>query len=178
MLIALCISIISVAAIIFYSRRLFRYLAHLQEVQYNRKQFKNWLVANGVYDRKGSAIATVAALAIELTKEKIIISLIISLVGAIALIWLGFWEPDPRKIGVPSETGEFRLQATERATKLYNLALSIYSIVLILVILGAYALGADDDMAVYWLIVIFSIQSSPVWLLIASTLAKSKNRTF
>lgn len=162
MLIALSISIISIAAIIFFSRRLFRYLCHFQEFRYNRSQFKHWLVTNSVYDRKGSAIATVAALIIELTKEKILISLTVSIVGAIALIWLGFWEPDPRKVGV------FRLQATERATQLYNLTLSIYSILLILGNLGAYALGADDDIAVYWLIVIFAIQSSPIWLLLAS----------
>jgi hypothetical protein len=121
-------------------------------------------VTNSVYDRKGSTIATVAALVIELTKEKILISLTVSIVGAIALIWLGFWEPDPRK------SGSFKLQTTRRATQLYNLTLGIYSIFLILVNLGAYALGAGDDIAVYWLIVIFAIQSSPVWLLVASNI--------
>jgi hypothetical protein len=107
-----------------------------------------------------------AAITIELTKEKILISLVVSICGAIALIWLGFWEPDPRKVGA------FKLQATERATKLYNLTLGIYSILLMLANLGAYALGADDDIAVYWLIVIFAIQSSPIWLVLASSVKK------
>jgi hypothetical protein len=163
MLIALSISIISAAAILFFGRRLFRYLYHFQAVGYSHERFKSWLTLNGVYDRKGSAICTVAALAIELTKEKILISLIVSIVAAIALIWLGFWEPDPRKVGAS------RLKVTERATKLYNLTLSIYSILLILMNVGAYALGANDDIAVYWLIVIFAIQSSPIWLLLASS---------
>jgi hypothetical protein len=172
MLIALSISVISIGAIIFFSRRLFRYLCHFQEVRYSKRRFRTWLVTNGVYDRKGSAIATVAAITIELTKEKILISLSISIIGAIALIWLGFWEPDPRKIGILGKTGEYKLQVTARAMRLYNIALGIYSICLILINVGAYALGADDDIAVYWLIVIFAIQSSPIWLLLASHFRK------
>jgi hypothetical protein len=166
MLIALSISIICAAAIIFFSRRLFRYLCHFQEVKYNRAQFSNWLVANGIYDKKGSAIATIAALGIELTKEKILISLTISIVAAIATIWLVYWEEDPRK----SEC--LQLEATAQAIALYDLSLSLYSICLIVVMVATYLLGAGDDIACYWLVVIFAIQSSPVWLFIASNLLR------
>lgn len=166
MLIALSISIVCAAAIIFFSRRLLRYLCHFQEVKYDRAQFSNWLVTNGVYDRKGSAIATIAALAIELTKEKILISLAISIIAAIAMIWLGYWEADPRK------TGFLQLEETEQAISLYNLSLSLYSICLIVVTIATYLLGADDDIACYWLVVIFAIQSSPTWLFIASNLLR------
>jgi UDP-N-acetylmuramoyl-tripeptide--D-alanyl-D-alanine ligase len=172
MLIALSVVIISAAAIIFFSRRLFRYLCHFQELKYSRREFRSWLVTNGIYDKKGSSIATFAALAIELTHEKLVLSLIISILGAVGLVWLGFWEPDPRKVGIEIESGVFKLQPTDRATKIYNLALGLYSICFILVTVGIYALGADDDIACYWLIVIFAIQSSPIWLLFASTLAK------
>lgn len=166
MLITLCISVISVAAIIFFSRRLLRYLCHFQEFGYSKRQFKTWLVTNGVYDRKGSAIATIAALAIELTKEKIFISLGVSIVGAIALVWLGFWEPDPRKVGL------YKLEVTDRATKIYNLALGIYSIAFIFTTVSVYALGANDDIACYWLVVIVAIQSSPIWLFLANNWTK------
>jgi hypothetical protein len=166
MLIALSISIICTAAIIFFSRRLFRYLCHFQEVKYSRAQFSNWLVTNGIYDKKGSAISTIAALAIELTKEKILISLAVSMLGAIAMIWLGYWEADPRKPGF------LQLEATAQAIALYNLSLSLYSICLIVVMVATYALGAGDDIACYWLVVIFAIQSSPTWLFIASNLLK------
>ena len=67
MLTALSLSLISAAAIIFFSRRLLRYLRNFQEGGYSRMQFTNWVIANGIYDKKGSLIATIAALSLELT---------------------------------------------------------------------------------------------------------------
>ena len=164
MLIALSLSIVSTAAIVFFSRRLMCYLRHFQEVNYDKKQFKNWMLENGIYDKKGSLIAAIAALIIELTKEQILISLIISAIAGVGLVWLALWEDDPRKDGFPL------LQPTRKATKIYNLALGCYSILMVIAVVTGYALGADDDIAVYWLIVIIAIQSSPIWLLLSTSL--------
>ncbi len=119
---------------------------------------------NNIYDRKGSLIATIAALAIELTKEQLVVSSIISILGAIALIYLGFWESDPRL----SES--VKLDETTRSQKIYHLSLSYYSIGLVIAIVTIYALGADNNIACYWLIAIIAIQSAPIWLLLASSL--------
>jgi hypothetical protein len=165
MLTALAISLISAAAIIFFSRRLLRYLCHFQECEYNRKQFRNWLLENSIYDRKGSLIATIVAIVLELIEGRnIFISLFICTIGAIALVWLSLWEDDPRKIG------SVTLKTTEQAAKMYNLALGLYSISLPLAIVCVYKLGAGGDLACYWLVVIVAIQSSPLWLFFASTL--------
>jgi UDP-N-acetylmuramoyl-tripeptide--D-alanyl-D-alanine ligase len=168
MLTALSISLVSASAIIFFSRRLLRYLRHFQEGEYSRRQFANWVIANGIYDKKGSLIATIAALALELTEESglIFIALVICTISSCALVWLALWENDPREVRV----GGFRLQPTPRATAVYNLALSLYSIVLTFTIVSTYKLGAGDDIACYWLVVIVAIQSSPIWLVLASTL--------
>jgi hypothetical protein len=163
---ALSLSIISAAAIMFFSRRLLCYMRHFQEGGYSRRQLKNWVITNGVYDKKGSLIATIAALMLELTEEvKVVgIGLVICAIAAISLICLGLWENDPRKFGT------FKLQTTSQATATYNLALALYSIALVIVVVSVYKLGARDDIACYWLVVIVAIQSSPIWLVLASTL--------
>ena len=146
----------------FFSRRLLRYLWILQRDGYGRRKFGNGLMENNIYDRKGSLIATIAALAIELTREQLVISSIISILAAISLVYLGFWEGDPRG----SES--VKLVATDRSRKIYNLSLSFYSIATIVAIVSAYALGADDGIACYWLIAIIAIQSSPIWIVLAT----------
>ncbi len=166
MLIALSLSIISAGAIVFFSRRLLCYLRHFQEVDYCKKNFKNWLLENGIYDKKGSMIAAGAALSIELTKEKILLSLLISVIASAGLVWLSLAENDPRK------TGSFKLQATQKSTGIYNIALGVYSILLVSSILSVYQLGADDDIACYWLVVIIAIQSSPILLVLSNSIHK------
>jgi hypothetical protein len=162
MLTALSLSAISAAAIMFYSRRLLCYLRHFQDNEYDPKLFRSWLVANGVYDRKGSFIATIAALILEISKEHDLNSLLICTFASVALIWMGMKEVDPCKAGHPI------LQPTQQARSIYHLGLNLYSIFLIGCIATVYFISADDDMAAYWLVVIVAIQSSPVWLLLAN----------
>jgi UDP-N-acetylmuramoyl-tripeptide--D-alanyl-D-alanine ligase len=169
MLIAFSISIVSAAAIIFFGHRLLCYLRHFQLGGYSRIQFKNWVVANGIYDKKGSLIATVTALLLELTEEKnLVVSVVICTIGAAALVWLSIWEKDPRELELN------KLQPTAKATAIYNLALGLYSIAFPLVVIGVYQLGAGDDIACYWLVTIAAIQSSPMWLVLASTILQKQ----
>jgi UDP-N-acetylmuramoyl-tripeptide--D-alanyl-D-alanine ligase len=168
MLTVLAISLISAAAIIFFSRRLLRYLCHFQECGYDRQQFKNWLFENNIYDRKGSLIATISAIVLELVESRnLLISLVVCTIAAVALVWLALWENDPRKVG------PVMLKTTAKATNIYNLALVLYSIALPLAIVCVYILGAKEDLACYWLVVIVAIQSSPLWLFFASTLLRN-----
>jgi hypothetical protein len=166
MLIALSIAIISIGAILFFSRRLLCYLRHFQEFDYSKNQFKGWILENGIYDKKGSGIAAIAALAIELTKEKIVLSLLISTIATIGLIWISLTEYNPM------ETGSFKLQITKQAHGIYNIALGLYSILVVVIFWATYLLGADDDIACYWLVVIIAIQSSPIWLILSNSLWK------
>jgi hypothetical protein len=161
---ALSLSFISAGAIIFFSRRLLCYLRHFQEGGYSRGQFKHWAIANKIYDKKGSLIATIAAFTIELTGETHVSCLVISIIAAVALIWLAFWENDPRKCG------PFQLQETQQAAAIYNLSLGLYSIAFPLAVFVTHAVGAGDEIACYWLLVILAIQSSPLWLVLASKL--------
>lgn len=164
MLTIFSLSFIAAASIVFFSRRLLRYLYHFQEGGYSRRYLKDWIVENGVYDKKGTLIAAIAAISIEFTGETQLLSLAISTFCAGCLIWLGFWEEDPRKVG------KIKLEPTERAIDIYNLTLTLYSIVFTLSMCGIYMFTEHEDLAPYWLTVIVGIQSSPIWLVIARTI--------
>jgi UDP-N-acetylmuramoyl-tripeptide--D-alanyl-D-alanine ligase len=165
MLIVLSISVIAAASIMFFSRRLLCYLRHFQDNQYNPTLFKDWLVANGVYDRKGSMVATLVALILEVTKMEELPAFILCLISAAGMVWLSLQEVDPRKSGHPI------LKPTRQARGIYHLALSLYSIALVCLVVILHGHNADDeDLAAYWLIVIVAIQSSPIWLIFANRL--------
>jgi hypothetical protein len=162
MLTALSVSAIAAAATIFYSRRSLCYLRHFQDNGYSQRLFTNWVVENGIYDRKGSLIATVAALVLEVTKPGRVISLIVCVIGAAVLIWLGSREVDPRTAGHPI------LQPTKKARWIYHIGLNLYMLFFLACVALVYRISEDNDLAAYWLIVIIAIQSSPIWLMIAN----------
>jgi hypothetical protein len=165
MLVILDISLIAAATIVFFSHRILCYLRHFQEGNYCRREFKNWLLVNGIYDKKGSLIATIAAILCELTEERnVMLSLGICAMGAVALIYLTLWENDPLDVG------PFKLQPTRQARAIHKLAVCLYSISFSLAIVALYKLGAGDDIACYWLLVIVAIQSSPFWLFLAGSI--------
>ena len=162
----LSVAVTAVGAILFFSRRLLCYLRHFQQVDYRKEQFKDWIFENGIYDKKGSLISAIAALTIELTREDIVISLVISTLATTVLLWISLTEDNPM------ETGSFKLQITAQAHGTYKIALGLYSILVAISFWITYALGGDDDLACYWLVVIISIQSSPIWLVLSNNLWK------
>jgi UDP-N-acetylmuramoyl-tripeptide--D-alanyl-D-alanine ligase len=161
---ALSLFVISTAAIIFFSHRLLGYLRHFQERDYSTKLFKNWLLTNRIYDKKGSLIATLAAIAVEITSKSQVGSLVICTLAMAAFMWLSLWEGDPRKVGYPV------LVPTQRVIVTYGLALSLYAILLVLSIATIEHISANFSMSAYWLLVIVAIQSSPLWLFLANTI--------
>ncbi len=168
MLRALAIAAISATAVTFFSRRSLCYLRHFQEVGYSTRSFKDWMLANGIYDRKGSLIATAAAISIELTEHLRAVPLIICAIASIALVWLSWWEPDPRIDGYP------KLRPTHQARGIYHLALSLYTIAFVVLMICINLAGAGRDLVVHWLLVIVAIQSSPIWIILASMINRSR----
>jgi hypothetical protein len=170
MLTAISISTIAAAATIFYSRRLLCYIRHFQDNDYSPKLFTNWVIENGVYDRKGSLIATIAALTLEIAQQGRVISLLICVIASSALVWQGLREVDPRKAGYPI------LQPTRKARAVYNLSLNLYLFFFLSCSFIVYQISADKDMAAYWLIVIVAIQSSPLCMLLANAIVSRLRR--
>jgi UDP-N-acetylmuramoyl-tripeptide--D-alanyl-D-alanine ligase len=165
MLTIICLTVISAATMIFFTRRGLRYLRYFQQEEYNSTRFKEWFLETGTFDKKGSQIALIAAVTTRFsTAGDMQTCLVICLLSAAALVLIGFWEEDPRIVG------KIKLNMTDRATAIYNLALGLYSLAVILAICGAYALGAGDSIYWYWLVAIILIQSSPIWIVIANAI--------
>jgi UDP-N-acetylmuramoyl-tripeptide--D-alanyl-D-alanine ligase len=165
MLTIICLTIISAATILFFTRRGLRYLRYFQQEEYNGTRFKDWLVEKRSFDTKGSFVALLAAtLSRFATGGEMIICVVICLAAAVVLIFVGFGEEDPRKVG------KIKLKMTDRATAIYRLGLGLYSIAIILTISGTHVLGAGDNISIYWLVALVLIQSSPVWIVVANSI--------
>jgi UDP-N-acetylmuramoyl-tripeptide--D-alanyl-D-alanine ligase len=165
MLTLLCLTIVSTATILFFTRRSLRYLRYFQQEEYNGTRFKDWFLEKRTFDTKGTLIAlAAAALSRFATGGDMVICLAICLGAAAVLVSIGFKEEDPRKVG------KIKLNMTDRATAIYNLALGLYAIATISVIAGTYALGAGERIYIYWLVTVALIQSSPLWIVIANAI--------
>ncbi|PSB57712.1 Mur ligase family protein [Chamaesiphon polymorphus] len=165
MLTLICLTIISAATILFFTRRGLRYLRYFQQEEYNGKRFKAWFLEKRTFDTKGTLIALVAAaLSLFATGGDMVVCVAICVGAAATLVFFGFSEEDPRQVG------KIKLKMTDRATAIYNLALALYSIATLLVITGTYFLGAGDRIYIYWFIAIALIQSSPIWIVIANSI--------
>jgi UDP-N-acetylmuramoyl-tripeptide--D-alanyl-D-alanine ligase len=165
----LSLSAISAAAIVFFSHRLLGYLRHFQEYNYSSSAFIDWLWTNKIYDKKGSLIATTAAVGTEIVEESPVGAVVVCTIAMVAFIYLSLWEGDPRQVGYP------RLLPTRRVIAIYGLALSLYSISFVVSIVTLYQTIANVDIAVCWLFVIVAIQSSPLWVFLANTIVRSLN---
>jgi UDP-N-acetylmuramoyl-tripeptide--D-alanyl-D-alanine ligase len=165
MLTTICLALISAATILFFTRRGLRYLRYFQQEEYNGTRFKDWFIEKRTFDTKGTLIALLAAaLSKFATGGDMVICLVICLLAAAALISIGFTEEDPRKVG------KIKLNMTDRATAIYNLALGLNAIATLLVITATYFLGAGESIAIYWLVGLGLIQTSPIWIVIANAI--------
>jgi UDP-N-acetylmuramoyl-tripeptide--D-alanyl-D-alanine ligase len=60
MLTIICLTAISAATILFFTRRGLRYLRYFQQEEYNGTRFKEWFLEKRTFDKKGTYIALVA----------------------------------------------------------------------------------------------------------------------
>jgi UDP-N-acetylmuramoyl-tripeptide--D-alanyl-D-alanine ligase len=165
MLTTICLTILSAAIILFFTNRGLRYLQYFQQEEYNSTRFKNWLLEKRAFDTRGTLIALIAAaLSKFATGGDMLICVGICIIAATILVLVGFQEEDPRKVG------KIKLKMTDRATAIYNLALGLYAIAVILSIGGLYALGAGDNISAYWLLAVGLIQSTPIWISISNAI--------
>ena len=112
--------VFAAGVVAFVARRLLRYLQFFQQEEYNRKRFKKWIQDNRAYDKKGTAILVVCSLlgwysfAPSATVHAGFALLTAALLTCIAYKL----EEDPRR------SGKIKLNMTERATRIYQLALT------------------------------------------------------
>jgi UDP-N-acetylmuramoyl-tripeptide--D-alanyl-D-alanine ligase len=156
------VAIVSIAVILFYVRRSLRYLQFFQQEEYNSGRFVNWWFEKRAFDTKGSATA-LATGAVTVATGDATIAMIVSLVGGITLVALGWSEADPRKIG------KIRLNMTDRLTAIYRLSIALYAVVVIGIFGALFAFGYGAA-PVLWLASLTLIQSTPLWIMLANAI--------
>jgi UDP-N-acetylmuramoyl-tripeptide--D-alanyl-D-alanine ligase len=156
------IAIVSIAIILFYVRRSLRYLQFFQQEEYNSGRFVNWWFEKRAFDTKGSA-AALATGAVTVATGDATLALIVSLVGSIVLVVLGWSEADPRKVG------KIRLNMTDRLTAIYQLSIALYAVAVIGIFAILLALGYGS-VSVLWLASLTLIQSTPLWIMLANAI--------
>ncbi len=164
MLTFICLGIVVIASIGFFRHRGFHYICCFHAQEYNEIQFKNWLIDNNVYDRKGSLIALLAAAASKYISNRAMeVGINICIVATLAMAILCLLEVNPRKIANVDRQISPRMYAT------YRIAMIIHALMTISVILIPYAIFRFEVRIFwYWLAVIFLIQLAPIWIVLAN----------
>lgn len=129
--------LVLVAAIVFSTRRLLRYLHIFQQEEYDGRRFINWLFTEATFDKKlSAAILLLILAAISMNIGPIVLNIAL----AVAFIAFATVETDPRK------DAKKKLVLTERATRILGVGF------LLTVILACLALQLGGKW--YWIAVV------------------------
>ncbi len=145
--------------------RALRYLKYFQQEEYNGRRFLDWYRRQRAFDRRASLVC-LGGLALTLILSRLapgLPTLVGWLAAALVLAWLPRWEPDPRSDGKPT------LKLTPRARRIWQVAMLVYGLALLL---GAWlhALLGADLLPGYWLTLILLVQATPAFLVLANRL--------
>jgi UDP-N-acetylmuramoyl-tripeptide--D-alanyl-D-alanine ligase len=161
--------IIAIAVITFYLRRSLRYLQFFQQEEYNSGRFVNWWLEKRAFDTRGSLVAVLAGGAGLAVAAYPLAVLVLTAVGAVALVAAAWTEEDPRKVG------KIKLNMTDRLTAIYRLSIGLYALVVVGILAAINALGFGAA-PILWLIAVTLIQSTPLWIMLANALLWPQER--
>jgi UDP-N-acetylmuramoyl-tripeptide--D-alanyl-D-alanine ligase len=99
--------------------RTLRYLRYLQQEEYDPKRFVSWFFRHRAFDKKGSPLAFIAWGIAEVVGSSIPLNILMRIAVAVGLSVIAALEIDPRK------QGKITLKLTERASRIYRVALGI-----------------------------------------------------
>lgn len=159
------VSIIAIAigSILFFLRRSLRYMRYFQQEEYYPDRFTRWWLEKRAFDSRGTVVAIAAGLAsLGVAELNLPLALPISIVAAAILAIIAFREEDPRKVG------KLTLKMTQRVTRIYRLALVIYTIGFLLVAAAFFHLATPVAVGLFWLVQILFFQTTFAWLIAAN----------
>lgn len=161
----LSLFVIATGSILFFVRRGLRYLRYFQQEEYNPSRFTRWFLEKRTFDRRGTAIAFSTWIATLLgAQANLPLSLPMSLVAAGGLVAIAFREEDPRKVG------KLTLKMTQRATRIYQTALVLYALGVLLAGIALFFAHPPAAPAWFWLAQVLFIQTTPAWLMLANAI--------
>jgi UDP-N-acetylmuramoyl-tripeptide--D-alanyl-D-alanine ligase len=126
-----------------------RYLRFFQQEEYNSQRYWAWLRANAAFDRRASAVFIVA-----LGAALFDVQLLIGAAAGLALV--GYFEPDPRKVG------KIKLNMTQRARKIFVVAAACAASAWCA---GVTAALGSDSAVIALAAALFFVQLLPLWFI-------------
>lgn len=145
---------IIIGSALFIRYRTLRYLRYFQQEEYSPIRFLKWVWEHRAFDTKGSAIAIAAASICYLTT----FGSLISFLASAALCAIVFFEEDPTK------QGKLRLNMTERAKRIFQIALAVY------ILFSLTAAFFSTTSTFFWLCQLALFQITPLYLLISNAI--------
>lgn len=161
MLEIICIPLLVLSNVVFASRRLLQYLRFLQQEEYDSKRFLRWIMENRFFDSKASIFLVAATAIVFFLPQHGAGRLFLLLAVTVFLPAIAFTEKDPRS------QGKIRLNMTERAKRIYRIALGSYALLAFLIIPFALRIRFGSALERILLGEMFVVQLMPLTLVFA-----------
>ena len=154
----------SLAALLLYKKRSLAYLQFFQQEDYTAGRYFQWYMNKSAWDRRASSSIAIPFF-ILCVFHSAPVALLLTIFLAVRLIWIARSELDP------IHTGKIKLKMTERAKRIYRLALLFFSLLLIATsALLAQVPPEQNVIAFFWLAQLVLVQTHMVWIALANAL--------
>jgi len=154
--------LLELSSVVFVARRLLQLLRFLQQDDYRIGRFLRWWAGARMFDTRGTRVALPATLLVGACASlNIPGAAIITLIGSLLLASSGLLLDDPRTMG------KVRLVMTERAQKLYAVAL-ILSLGVLILLTTLFLAATVYALFWLWVSVILLIQFAPLILALSA----------
>lgn len=156
---------------LFAHKRALRYLRYFQQEEYDGPRFVAWWKKWSAFDKRGSAVALLTAGLCFYCGSETPCSVLMSFAGGAALTAIGFAEDDPRT------TGKIKLNMTERAIRILQVATICYLLPLLVLASLASLTAHAVSPGYFWLVQVLFLQALPFFLLLANFLLSPFEKT-
>jgi UDP-N-acetylmuramoyl-tripeptide--D-alanyl-D-alanine ligase len=155
----------------FFEKRGMRYLQYFQQQEYEGKRFIDWIVEKHAFDKKGSLTALfcggLSAFYLSVDDRG---SFLTSVFACMAMLRLARQEEDP------TGTGKITLKMTERAKRIFRLAMWLYVAATLLLAVIVWITAGASKLPVFLFASIVLIQSQPLFLVLANQILSGKEK--
>ena len=164
-----CVIVCTICSFYFFYRRGLRYLQFLQQEDYESARFLDWLLSRRAFDRRGGICSGIAIALNYIIPLSFPYAIGLNLAIAAALTYVAGLEDDPRT------AGKLALRMTDRATRIFNLACTIY-LISVLILSFTYVNDFRDGFSTriglcgFWLLQILAFFAEPLLLTLANSL--------
>lgn len=143
----------------FFEKRAMRYLQYFQQQEYEGKRFIDWIIEKRAFDKKGSALTLfcggMSAFFLSVDDRGTFLT---SVFACMAMLRLARQEEDP------TGTGKITLKMTERARRIFKLAMWLYVAAVALLALVCWYIGGVNRLPHFLFASILLVQAQPLFL--------------